>query len=108
MACQRRSYVRRLKNTAFDSFLDSISLRLLETTSSDRKRVARFPGPIRTDGLSAPVLRQALEEHGVRLFPRFDIIETVRNNLFRSEKGSPFPRPNPNGWPVSAGLTSGA
>jgi hypothetical protein len=27
-------------------------------------------------------VRQALEEHGVRLFPQFDIIEIVKNNLF--------------------------
>jgi hypothetical protein len=30
----------------------------------------------------AGLVRQALEEHGVGLFPRFDIIEIVKNNLF--------------------------
>jgi hypothetical protein len=30
----------------------------------------------------AGLVRQALEEPGVRLFPRFDIIEIVKNNLF--------------------------
>jgi len=30
----------------------------------------------------AGLVRQAVEEHRVRLFPRFDIIEIVKNNLF--------------------------
>ena len=30
----------------------------------------------------AGLVCQALEEHGVRLFPRFDIIEIVKNDLF--------------------------
>jgi hypothetical protein len=30
----------------------------------------------------AGLVRQALDEHGVRFFPRFDIIEIVKNSVF--------------------------
>jgi len=53
-------------------------------------RVAENSGAAENPQMSDPnhslrgagLVRQALEEHGVRLFPRFDIIEIVKNNLF--------------------------
>src|SRR5712691_8241919 len=66
---------------------DAESQRLKRRLSSAFNGVAEHRGAIPNHSLAdAGLVRQVLEEHGVRFFPRFDIIEIIKNdrlNRFR-------------------------